>query len=276
MVQPIFKRKSEGEDYTEKLGKELDHFPIRNQFITRWLLLAIGIFAILNASVLLLTLIIKTWRGVQIHGRGFLLWAFSMPVAPYVLLFVTGVLLVYLAKIFWWDGITVFEIGLLKKTREHDQIWRYQDCQRFDNYITQIKLGGSIIAYRVKLILEDESNRNLVIRNQYDRMEELIEIIRLGVLPGLLQRARQRILRDETLTFHHEIKADRNGLNIKGELIPYNQITPEIKNEVLKLYQKDDQNELIIKSHLEQISNLDLLLDLIENPPKESDQSSPK
>jgi hypothetical protein len=276
MAKSVLTSKSEGENYTEKLGKELDHFPIRNQFFKRWLLLATGIFSILCALVLLVSLIIQTWRGVQLHGRAFLLWAFSMPVLLYLLLLITGSLLVFLAKIYWWDGITVFENGLLKRTREKDQVWRYQDSQRFDNYITQIKLGGSIIAYRVKLILENESNSCLVIRNLYEQMEELIQIIRLGVLPGLLHRTRQRLQNGESVTFHQEIIAERNGLQIKGELIPYHQIKPEIKNEMLRLYQKDDQNKLMLKSHLEQIRNLDLLIDLIENPLMVSDHPSPK
>lgn len=276
MAQLFSKDETTEKDYTGKLGQELDHFPIRYQFIKRWVLLVIGIFAILSASVLIVSLIIQILRGIQTHGRAYLLGVFSMPVVLYMLLLMTGILGLYLVKIHWWDGITIFEAGLLKRTREQDQVWRYQDCQRFDNYITQIKLGESIIAYRVKLVFEDKSNRCLVIRNQYNRMEELIQIIRLGVLPGLLKRARQRLLNGETLTFHQEIKADSNGLKVKGELIPYEKIKPEIKNETLKLFQKDDQNELIIKSRFDQMMNLDLLFDLIENPLIQSDQSSPR
>jgi hypothetical protein len=254
-------------DRVADLGHIVDHFPVQNRIIKCWLPLVLGVLMILSAITLSANLVNRMWTAIQLHGRAILLGFFPLPMAYYVLLLVSGILLVVLARFHWSDSITLFETGFVKYTRNSVRIWQYAATQRFDSHVKQVIFGGSIVSTRVNIILEDSANRHWVIRNDYIRMDELIHLLRLKILPGLVERAYQRLANGETIMFHKGVQATQDGLNINGDLRPYDQIETVIHNQVIKLHQKGDPEVFVFKSKISNIANLDLLLDLLKIPP---------
>jgi hypothetical protein len=250
------------------LGHVLDHFPIHNHFIKRWVPLILGVLMILFAIALTTNLIYRMWTAIQFHGRAILLGVLPFPTAYYVLMFVGGIFMISLAKIHWSDSITLFETGFVKYSRNRVCIWPYATTQRFDSHVKQVIFGGSIISTRVNIILEGSAHKRWVIQNDYIHMEDLIRLLRLKILPGLVERTRQRLADGETIKFHKGLQATQDGLDINGDLSSYDQIEIVIDNHMIKLHQKENPEVFVFKSKLSSITNLDLLLELLKIPPK--------
>jgi hypothetical protein len=98
-------------------------------------------------------------------------------------------------------------------------------------------------------------------------MDDLIHLLRLNILPGLVERAHQRLADGETIKFHMGLQATQDGLNINGDLSPYDQIETVIHNQVIKLHQKGNPEVVVFKSKISHVTNLDVLLDLLKIPP---------
>lgn len=271
MADPIPHKKVSRSTKSTDLGHIINHYPIRRYQLKRWLPLIGGAFMVLAGIGLLINLLLNTRTAVQVHGPAILLSILPLPTAVYLLLLLGGIISMILAWVYWRDCITLYETGLIKKNRNKVQVWYYEDTERFDNDITQIMFGGSIIGEKMTIILEDESKRRFTIRNRYTRMEDLLQILRARVLPGLFQRARKHLNDGQVLHFSDKLKADAKGLEVSKNLIPYDDIRYKITQNTLKLHQDSDVNKLLFKSDITKIKNLDLLLDLLENPPKQSD-----
>jgi len=254
-------------DSVADLGHVLDHFPVQNHIIKRWLPLILGVLTILAVIALSVDLLNRMWTAIQLHGRAILLGIFPFPTAFYALLLVTGILMIFLARVHWSDSITLFETGFVKYTRNRVRIWQYAATQSFDSHVKQVIFGGSIVSTRVNVILEDSTHKRWVIRNNYIRMDDLIHLLRLKILPGLVERAHQRLADGETIKFHKGLQASQDGLNINGDLSPYDQIETEIHNQVIKLHQKGNPEVPVFKSKISNVTNLDVLLDLLKIPP---------
>lgn len=252
-------------DSVADIGYILDHFPVQNRIVKHWLPLVIGLIMILAAGALMTNLALRVWTAIQLHGRAILLTVFPFPTAFYALILIGGIIIVTLVSVHWSDSITLFEMGLVRYQRNRAKIWQYHATQRFDNQVNQVIFGGSIVSTRVKVILED-STRRWVIRNNYIRMDELIHLLRLNILPGLVKRTHHRLAEGEIIEFHKRLEANQNGLTINGKLTPYDQIETVIHNQWIKLHQKGQPELLLFKSQLSNITNLDVLLDLLNIP----------
>lgn len=255
----------------EDLGHVLDYFPIRNHKLIRWLTLITGVIAILAAIVLSVKLFINLINAIQIHGRAMVLGIIPFPTAIYLTILVGGILFVVLAKLHWWDGIILFKNGFIRNRGCQKQVWYYEKTNRFDNNVTQIKFGGSMIGDKTMILLEDGSKNRLVIQGNFIRTQDLIQSLRASILPGLFQRARQQLEGQLTIHFHNNLSASHLGIEIDQAVIPYQAIHTEIKNRTVKLQQKANSGKLLFKSSINRIRNLDLLLDLLDNPPNPID-----
>lgn len=274
MTQPQYDPESKNNQPT--YGQFLDHYPIRNQTTKRSVLLFIGGLSVIASITLTLMLAAKMWTGIQWHGRAVLLGIFPNPLSIYAAIFLIGSIMIILALIHWKDGLTLYEAGILRYTANKGQFWSYQQTKRFDSYITQIHFGGSVVETRAQLILEDGSGKRWVIRNRYHQMSDLINSIRSNILPELILRAHQKLLSGETLIFHKALLASQFGVEVNGECLTYCQVEPLIKNHILKLTQDGNPKKVLFKSKITKIRNLDVLIDLFENPPHPIYQSSPK
>lgn len=267
MNHPHQHNKRSEKNTVAELGRVLDHFPVQNHIIKRWLTLVLGVLMILVAIALTANLIYRMWTAIQFHGRAILLGVLPFPTAFYALFLVGGIIMVSLARVHWSDNITLYEMGVVKYTRNRVRIWQYAATQSFDSNVKQVVFGGSIVSTRVKVTLEDSTHRRWVIRNDYIRMDELIHLLRLNILPGLVERAHHRLAGGETIKFHRGLQATQDGLNITGNFTPYDQVETVIHNQVIKLHQKGNPEIFLFKSKISQVTNLDVLLDLLKIPP---------
>ena len=264
------------EDFHQSLGKPLDHFPIQDQVIKRWFALILSGLALFIGIGGTVNLLLNTYTAVQTHGPAMILGIFSFPMTAFVIIALLGIILLFIVLRHWRDSITLFETGMIRRRGNRKQTWFYRLTNQFDSHITQVKFGGSIINTQVKLVLISGSEDGWIIRNRYERMEDLNQKVRLCVLPGLIQRTRQALARGETVTFHQKIYASFNGLEINGQMTDYDDILVKHDNRNLRLHIKDHPNVSAFTAQLQHIKNLDLLYDLIENPPSQTVQLSPK
>lgn len=255
------------ENPKQDLGQKLDHYPIQRLGLKRWSAVIIG--SLLAISALLFSLIhfINTWQLIGIHGRAIVLNRFSIPLTLLGLILPLGILMIVFANFHSSDGITIYEKGLVEKRGLRERIWLWESTNRLDTRIKKVKFGGSLIALKIKVFLENHQLRRFIIQNRYAPMEDLIYQIRLNVLPLLVKKAHRQLLRGETITFHKNLTATYPGLEIKNGLLPWQELSKaEINNGQLKFYKKNNQTE-IFKVNIQNIESLDLLLHLIKNPP---------
>jgi len=264
------------ENQCKGLGELVRHYPIRNQTLKRWLPLLLGSAVMLTSLVLILILVGETRAKIAIHGRAILLGIFPFPVALYVLLLLAGILAIFYAVTHWHDGITVFEQGVVKQTAKKEQHWNFARTERFDNSITQVMFGGSVVSTRIKITFADGAGNRFSIPNRYEHMMDLIEIVRERLLPGLMARAQQRLQNGDSLNFHKHLSADLSGLSINGQVMPYGQIEPIIHSQVITFHHKENPHKVLFKSQINRIQNLDVLLSLLEHPPIPLPAAQPK
>lgn len=258
------------------LGKRLANFTVEQWGVKRWSLLIFGALLTLGSLILIIYLGFEANTAIQRHGRAALLSFLPMPIAPVALLFPLGGALILLAWLQWQNGITLYERGIHFQRNQRNRIWLWEDIVRLDTRVVHVQFSGSTIASRCRIMLEDQHKHRWTIRNQYERMDLLINEIRQQVLPIIYQKILQRLVAGETIVFCKDLKAIRNGLKVNDTFSPWVILdVPEINNATFLLKSKDNQ-ELLFKSRVDQITNLDSLIHLIKNPPPPTDQSSPR
>ncbi len=260
-----------------QLGEKIAEFQIRQRGLKRWLNIAIGILLILSTIVSAVIMFQATWLAVNIHGRAVILRLFSPSLILYPLTFLTGFLFIFNAFRLWSAGIDVYEYGFIRHKNWHKKHWYWDQTSRLDNRVKYIKFGGSTVSLQTKTILEDDQQNRVILHNRYNNMEDLIYLIRLRILPGLKADAHDRLRRGETIKFNQKLKAVEGGLMINDELVPWSDINePMIKNGVLKLNRANNPDEWIFRSSNNHIKNMDLLIELLDDPPVNQNQSSPR
>ncbi len=260
----------------KQLGALLGYFPLQNRGLKRWFPLILGGLLFLASTGLIIVLVINACERITLHGRAIILSVFPYPAILYGGMFMAGLLAVSLALIFWDDGLTLYESGLVlcKARREH--LWVFKAINRFDSHITKVTFGGSPVNVRVAIILEEKAKRRLVINSHNANSLALTESLRDLILPELIIKSRQSLLMGNRLFFHRHLQANQHEIIIHGRPLPINSIAYRQKNQVITLYAKDKPEEIYLKLKCYQVRNLDVLIDLLNNPPKECDHSSPK
>lgn len=249
---------------------------MHSQLIKRWLPIILGGLLIFASIGLTIFLAIQTWDRINVHGRAVIINVFPIPTLLYFLLLMTGAILITLTIINWQNNIELFEKGLIQRTARRKKPWIYEDTKRFDIHITQITFGGSMVSIQVRIFFEGADSNRLVIHNRYAQMTELINQLRSLILPKLIDISRQRLQLGEILEFHKTLQAKNGSFSIHGELTPIEEIAFSLENQILKLHKKANPKQVVFKSKIQRIKNLDLLLNLLENPPLSDGYSSPK
>lgn len=253
----------------QDLGKRVDYFPIRYRTIKRWAVLTLSALMVLASSILSVAFFIATHQAIHIHGRAVFLN--RLPQALVLTGIPLGILLGVLTNTHWHNGITHFDHGLVQHKGKRDQIWLWKDVDQLDTRITLVKFSTSTIALRIRIFLEDLQKRHWTIRNNYARIDELTSQIRSNILPILYEKSRRRLLQDEVIVFHKDLQAIRNGLEINQALTPWLELEKPVIDHGKFVLHRKPKKETLFKSDLNKIRNLDLLIQLIENPPVNSD-----
>lgn len=263
-------------DQKPDLGKILAHFSVEQRGLKRWTLLIFGTIFTIGSLLAIIYLGFTANTAVQRHGRAALLGYLPMPFAPLVLLFLLGGVFIFLAWLYWHNGITLYEKGIRHQKSRQIRIWYWEDIVRLDTRVIHVRFSGSTIASHCRVIMEDQHKHQWIIRNHHEQMAQLIARIREQVLPVIYQRMVHRLIEGEAIVFSKNLQAIRNGLKINDSFSPWTVLEdPEIRNATFLLKRRDTQ-EMLYKTHVDQMTNLDSLIHLINNPPPTTDQPSPR
>jgi hypothetical protein len=254
-------------DIYPNLGKLIDRYPVRSHKLKRWLRLLLGVSSILASLLLSVALLYRTWERMTIHGRAVILTIFPLPVVLYGSLLVVGLVLVTLALFHWRDRFEVYEMGIVQYKAKRVKKWLFAETERFDSHISQIMFGGSLVTTQVKIHFENKAGKHWVIQTPYASILDLIQNLRECLLPHLIQRAHQRLQDGEILSFHKDLQATEQGLSIKDHCVPFSEIQATIKNQHLKLCRNENPPEIVFKTRLTKVKNLEVLLAFLEYPP---------
>jgi len=263
-------------DHMPDLGKVLAQFPVEGWGWKRWTLVIFGGVLMVGSLFAILYLGFEADIAIQRHGRAVLLRYLPMPFTLMALLFPLGGIFIFTAWLNWQNRITLFEKGIRHQKGKRSHSWLWEEFVRLDTRVVHVRFSGSTIASYERILLEDQHNRQWTIRNHYQQMEQLINKIRLKVLPIIYQKMVDRLIDGEAITFCKNFRAIRNGLKINGNFSPWHCIDmPETKKGKFLIKHKETQ-EVLFKSRVNQIVNLDSLIHLIKDPPPSTGQSSPK
>ena len=239
----------------------------KDKNLKRWGLISLGGIILFLVTLFSIILILNTYTAIQRHGRAVLLDK-VIPVIP--LLFIglpLGIFVILWVKNHWRDRIILQEDEIIQRNGKKHKIWSFKETQRLDTDITNINFGGSIVGTRVKLSLDNGNQKHWIIRNDYENIADLIDSIRSRILPDLYRKSVNKIAQGEKISFHRDLIADKNGLLVKEEHIPWDEISnPKIKNNNLILTGQENQ-EILFKTKIKKIRNLDLFLCFMDNRP---------
>lgn len=247
----------------------VDHFPLKNEKSRRWLVLLGSLNVTLFAIFLIIDRTLALSSGIQIHGRAVVLNQAPLLLFLIFLALPASIIGILYARNHWHDGITILNEGFRQKRGRNLIEWRWQETTCLDARINHIVFGGGEISTRVFIRLEDQDGKELIIQDHYERIDELINIIRSQILPVLLVNARLSFVQNYDLHFGSGLKANALGLMDKGLFFPWSDIEPPIiKNSRFILNSK--QQKKIVQTKIQNIRNLDLLIHLIKYPPASS------
>jgi hypothetical protein len=253
------------EDITN--NPEVEIFPPKDHNLKRWGLIVLGGITLLFVTLSSVLIILNTYTALQRHGRAILLDRVT-PLVPLLIIGLPlGIVMILWAKNHWNDQLAINKKALSRQNGKTQRIWRFKDTYKLQTDITNINFGGSIVGTKVKIVLEDEDNQKLIIRNHYQNMADLIENIRSRILPDLYNKSVQELARGEIIRFRPDVIASKEGIEVNKKLLRWDaNITTVVKNNKLILTEENEQKPFL-KFKVKKISNLDLLLCLLDNPP---------
>lgn len=249
------------------LGRLLDHFPRANRTVYRWIWLFLGFLLIIIGSYLSIQHLLKTLSAINTYGRAVLLKPDSWMILALILFLPPGIFLISWSFSHRNDAVYLYEKGFLIQKGKQEQSWLWKNVTRIDTPITNVKFGGDTITTHSKIILNEGDQKIKIISSRYDRMTELVQKVREIVLPMLIETAQNRLNGQKMIDFGNEIRVDQLGLEVQGNHYAWMDLSePLIEHTTLRINLAKTQTP-ILRSNINEIKNLDVLLHLIKNPP---------
>lgn len=248
-------------------GGKVKGYPIRRQNLKHGFWILTGVLLILMALALLLNGAFTSWHAVQAHGRSVLLRTAPLPLLGFLLALVMGILTLSITSRHWADHVTLYVNGLNIKQGKQQTFLSWQTIQRFDTRIKVVKFATSNIAVRSKMLLEINAGQSYKITDRFEGVSDLIGQVRNRLLPILYQTTLQRLKAGEDILFHPQLTAETEGLRIHGETYPWDEVQGRIHRRSLRIRETTD-DQTLFNQKTKKVKNLDLLMTLLENPPK--------
>ncbi len=252
----------------EDLGSQIEFFHLRKNGIKQRISLGLSILIVALIIVFFILKVAIALFKVQNYGRAIVVQQFSgFPPIFYFLLLIavlSFLLSIYFKKI----GVHIFKNGILIDNLFHKRTVIWEDIIEFDSRIVNSKFGDSIISTNAKIKMRNKDKRQIIIRNEFDQMEKFIQKLREGIIPILFRNAYSHLAHGKTLKFHDNLLVIKTGVEIKDHFYTWPEVTKAKTNHgKLELWTTPNPNNPSIFS-IDEITNLDLLPYLINNPPK--------
>ncbi len=259
MPPPVQQKWPEG----QHPGRLIHHFPRRKNDIKRWLSLGVGLSLVLFSVVISGMTLFNSWDMVNHHGRAILLNSLPVPVILVTIALPSGFLLISLTIGNWQKGISLRSNGLVLHRGKKRKILFWEKIIRLDTNMLTVKLAGHPFRKRTQITLEDESGQVFIIKDRYEGMDQLAQMVREKLLPLLFARATKTIQKNKTLFFHPRLLGKAEGLLIRQHMFPWQAIKgPIIQNDKLIIKQRGTQ-KILFQEKTTRIRNLDLLRHLL-------------
>jgi len=260
-------KKQHKNDPKQLLGAWIKSFPNSRRLFYRWILLLTGVFLATLASVISIIQFINLLIAINNHGRAIVISQAPSIIFSLCAVLPMGIFLSLLGIIHWNDAVKLYENGIIKVNGIYKKHWLWRDTKSLNSTIKHINFAGSTIAVSQKLDLINNQYGLLKIRDRYKESPELVSSIRSQVIPILYQRAVHQMKNREKIKFHSNLYALFYGIQIKESVFPWGEIqTITTRNGMFELRSKLDQKILFRKNH-KRINNIDLLRQLISDPP---------
>ena len=245
-------------------------FPLRHRKLRNTIAIPIGIILILMAILALLYGAFITWTAVERFGRAVILKTSTHPI---------GCLHLWShfraaypgkhTKRHWHDGIELSPSGLTFQKGKSRKEVPWESITRLDARISLVKFATSVIDVQSKAEIETDQGETFQITDKIDHSQDLINRCREVILPRLYQKYQHSLRQGEKITFHPELAATAQALLIRNMPYFWQDIEPKFKKRKIALQEKSSAHELIALP-LNQLKNADILLTLLENPPRGS------
>ena len=244
-------------------------FPLRHRKLRNTIAIPIGIILILMAILALLYGAFITWTAVERFGRAVILKTLPIPSAIFIFGLIFGPLILANIKRHWHDGIELGPAGLTFQKGKSRKEVPWESITRLDARISLVKFATSVIDVQSKAEIETDQGETFQITDKIDHSQDLINRCREVILPRLYQKYQHSLRQGEKITFHPELAATAQALLIRNMPYFWQDIEPKFKKRKIALQEKSSAHELIALP-LNQLKNADILLTLLENPPRGS------
>lgn len=250
------------------LGNKVAFFQLRKNGIKHRISLGLSILLIAIILVFFLLKGVIALIKIQNYGRSVVVQQFSGFPPIFYFLIIIAVLSFLLSIYFNKIGVHIFKDGILIDNLFQKRAVVWEDIIEFDSRIVNSKFGDSIISSNVKIRMRNKDKRQINIRNEFDQMEKFIQKLREGIIPILFRNAYSNLAHGKTLKFHDNLLIIKTGVEIKDHFYTWSEVTKAQTNHgMLELWTTLNPETPAIFP-IDEITNLDLLPYLINNPPK--------
>jgi hypothetical protein len=251
----------------ENLGRKIEFFGLRKNGLKQRLSLGFSLLLVAIMILYFLLRIVVALSRVQTYGRAILLRQLSGFPSIFYLFIVLALLSFLLSKYFNRIGVQIFKNGMIIDYFFYSRIVIWEDIIEFDSRIVHSKFGDSIISTSVKIKMRNKEGKHIIVRNEFEQMEQFLVKLRQGVLPVLYKNAYSLLAHGKTLKFNENIQVIKTGIELKNHFFTWREIAKaEISHGKLEISTTSNPYEPSYFP-IEDIINLELLPHLVKNPP---------
>lgn len=242
-------------------------YPVRNQQLKRLVALPAAILLLLLSIAALLYGLFTTWMAIERFGRAVVLKTLPTPLLIFIVAFISGLLILFLTIRNWHAGIELNPSGLTFIRGRSNKTVPWESITRLDARVNVVKFATSVIDIQSRAEIETDQGEIFQITDRIANSKELIKRCREKVLPRLFHQFHKAIRQGEQITFHRDLAAAPQALLVRNMPYYWQDVEPVLKRKKIALQEKATKRELITLP-INQLQNADILLTLLENPPK--------
>jgi len=242
-------------------------YPVRHQQLRNWVALPAAILTLLLSVAALLYGLFTTWIAVERFGRAVVVKTLPTPLLIFAFAFLFGLIMLILTIRNWNAGIEISPSGLTFQRGRTSKTVAWDSITRLDARVNVVKFATSVIDIQSRAEIETDQGETFQITDRIANSQELIKRCREKVLPKLFHEFHKAIRQGEQITFHRDLAAAPQALLVRNMPYYWQDVEPVLKRKKIALQEKTTKRELIALP-INQLENADILLTLLENPPR--------